>query len=304
MNEIKNLIEKISNDNWELHVDEFRTHCKDLIYGPDGARKKILDEINESNEHIKRRSTKKFISNKSLDNIDTEIEIFGEHLKKINLSVNTNLYINFWDYVNKYLEEDNHLKDLLYITNLINSNDLEERIKFRINDLIKELVFQSNNQSNKSKAGSEGEHITECLLIKARLEEGTHYKKQFKSSTGSDTDFVFPYAKDGDEPSVEIFCAVQMSTNDRGRMAASELKAGGEKYLLTYDDFSFSSKTLNDIGTEIINDMKEKGQKLIANSEGINKMINNSTGSKKEFFESRAISIKDFLLKLQNRYLS
>lgn len=302
MDNLDNLKIKLSTEHWESYSKEFENHYKDLIQTPKGAVKKFKDILIKELLSID-DSVVEFTSKPSLEMLDEQINELGDYAWKKNEHLGDLILINFWKYVDKYASEDVHLKDLRFLSNQIKNMDLDTDTKFRINDLIKKYINQSLNQSRKSSAGTMAELITESLLKKIGLEEGLHFRKQFKSSIGSDTDFVFPYVEDGQESKVEIFCAVQMSTNDRGRMASSELKAGGEKYLITYNDFSFSTKDSNSISEEIVNNWKQSGQKLVANSVGMEKMIKESQGGKKEFYENYAISFDEFLEKLKKRYL-
>ncbi len=303
MNNLNEIKIKLSNENWEDYSKEFENRYKKLVQTEKGAVKKFKEILIKELFPID-DSVVKFTSEPSLDMLDEQINNLGDYALEKNEHIGDLILVNFWQYVDKYLSNDQHLNDLVFLSNQIKNTELDIDTKFRINDLIKKYINQSLGQAKKSKAGTFAEVITESLFKKIGLKEGLHFKQQFKSSIGSDTDFVFPHVENGEESKVEIFCAVQMSTNDRGRMTSSELKAGGEKYLITYGNFSFSSKDLNSIGEEILNNWMQNGQKLVANSAGIEKMIKESKSGKKEFYENYALSFDEFLNKLKRRYLN
>ena len=188
--------------------------------------------------------------------------------------------------------------------------------KERIQSIIGGIVFQSVSQSDKSLAGEAGENLTRTILESVGLKLNVTYRKQFNNSKGSATDFVYPYAEDGDISKVEIFIAAQFSSNDRARMASSELQKGGERYLVTGNGMDASSKVLKDIGNEIIQDYKSENIKIVAREKGklveldrINKKLSSSIKHKekisledrKAYIEDYIISMKSFAEKLKSR---
>ena len=115
---------------------------------------------------------------------------------------------------------------------------------------------------------------------------------------------------------MEIFIAAQFSSNDRARMASSELQKGGERYLVTGNGMDASSKVLKDIGNEIIQDYKSENIKIVAREKGklveldrINKKLSSSIKHKekisledrKAYIEDYIISMKSFAEKLKSR---
>ena len=79
-----------------------------------------------------------------------------------------------------------------------------------------------------------------------------HYREQYKSESGSDTDVAFPNVNDFEDSKLEVLVAVQMSTNDRARLTSSELKKGVVGYVITGNGLKASSKVLKDIGNQIV----------------------------------------------------
>ena len=85
------------------------------------------------------------------------------------------------------------------------------------------------------------------------------------ATSGSNTDFVFPYVEDHTDQDVEIYMGTQISSNDRTRLINSELKEGGQRYLFTGNGMTASTKNLKDIGNQIISSLEGKNVKIGVN---------------------------------------
>ncbi len=179
--------------------------------------------------------------------------------------------------------------------------------------MLGEFLQNLTRSPKKANAGLAGEDFVERICDIIGLVKGTHYKTQHKSKSGSDTDFVFPYVEDYKDIDVDIFVAVQFSSNDRFRLATSELKDGGKRYLVTGNGFDVSTKKLEDIGSQIISDAKSKKYILVCylpemkkEKERLEKNIregNQKDESKKrlDFFEENTITFSEFAKRLKKR---
>ena len=139
----------------------------------------------------------------------------------------------------------------------------------------------------------------------------------------SDTDFVFPYVEDYKDTNVQIYAAVQFSSNDRFRMVTGELKSGANAFAISGNGFSASSKNLDHIGAKILSGMIQKNHRLVCFNNEITRKISvlekqlkqkKKDGSPKkaaeeqklklEFFQEYAISFSDFAKELKTRFLN
>lgn len=305
MTEIQSLIQQLSQEDWLLYVDDLSKKLKPKIQ-KNGAIKPVRDVVNKKYQNKINDLYYQFILDDSIKDLDDQIKSLTDNIYKINNLVNNSIYFEFFHYLKNIKNHNSEYDDLIYISNLMEDNQTDISLKLKLNNVISQILNQSISQSNKSVAGGTGELITESILKKIGFKEGSQYKKQFKSNEGSDTDFVFPYVEDFDDINVQIFMAVQYSTNDRARLTSSELKTGGEKISLTYNDFPSSTKKLKDIGTQIIEDYKKDKIRLVAYSEGIKKEIlrceKNSNSTRVDYFQNYAISFEDYFERLRNRF--
>ena len=157
----------------------------------------------------------------------------------------------------QHIEQQNHNSDAV----------------FRAISIINKVVHDSTIQSNKSNAGMAGEEFVEALLTGIGLRENVDFKRQHKSNAYSNTDFVFPWVKDYNDVDVQIFAAVQFSSNDRMRMVSGELKSGGNAYVITGSGFSASSKTLDAIGTQILEGLRLQNNRLVCRKQELERSI-------------------------------
>lgn len=158
--------------------------------------------------------------------------------------------------------------------------------------------------------------MVEAVIQAAGLKKGEHFKTQHKSAKGSDTDFVFPNVADFRDQDVEIFLAVQFSTNDRARLVGSELKPGAEIYVATGNGLTAATKGMKDIGRQIIEDYKNKNIKIVCYDKEIEKekiRLQSLIAKNKEvalnslkldYMENFTISYADFAKKISKRYLT
>ena len=216
--------------------------------------------------------------------------------------INTHYYGSLqFDYINLMkLEKRNpeiHIECFKALDILTNDPKTPLEIRQRLHSIIGQLVSQSLGQGNNSLAGEAGESLVRAILGSAGYKEGIHYKSQFKAGTGSDTDFVIPNVCNGEIHKVKIFIAAQFSSNDRGRMASSELGLGAERYLITGNGMDASTKTLRAIGGDIIQDFRVQNTKIVCRKSQIDKEVTrleSQASSPKPNFELNTLKIMQY----------
>ena len=187
--------------------------------------------------------------------------------------------------------------------------------RFRAMSFVTEVVAQSRSQSDRSNAGAAGELIHEVILRAAGGIKGKDYRLQYKSKSGSDTDCVFPAVPDGEDNKVEIYVAVQFSSNDRTRMVTSELKVGAQKWVWTGNGLSVSTKNLKDIGDQILETVRKENIRLICygieiKNEKIrlkakidkNDKSSVTAANRLDILNSYATTYEEYFLELQRRF--
>ncbi len=190
-------------------------------------------------------------------------------------------------------------------------------VKNRLAAVIAKVANASLTQANRANAGTAGETLVRTVLEAAGLEKGVHFREQYKSKKGSDTDFVFPNIPDNHDQDLEIMIAVQLSSNDRTRLSTSELKSGGQAFLVTGNGLAASTKRLDDMGTQILAGLESANVRLVCYKGEIDfelKRINDrlsvaSEGDRadlivrQKYFSSHAISFETFATRLKLRYM-
>lgn len=191
---------------------------------------------------------------------------------------------------------------------------LRERLIF----LLGKVLSISLVNSLKSNAGIAGETFAEAILGSVGLTRDEHYRCQYKSDAGSNTDIVLPNVDDRNDRRVEAFVAVQMSTNDRIRLTKSELKQGANAYVITGSGMKAASKSLQHIGTQNLNTTSQANHTLVCNARAIEREIqrcsdalSNARGASTRkgyedrirFFSENAISFSTFASEMKKRFL-
>lgn len=304
-----NLIKELEDKNWLENAIRISTDLKKELQGNKGGS--LIKEF-RSNYEPKRIAKidelkRKIIMESSVKNLDTKINELTKKIGQINENINYIINFNLLEYVYQQKDKLNmncpisvQISKIMY-----EENDLPSNILIRSLSIFNTTVVNSTRQSAKSNAGNAGELFVDVLLQVAGLQEGKTYKKQHKSDSGSDTDFVIPYVEDRKDQDVDIFIAVQFSTNDRLRMTLSELKPGARHYVIIGNGLDASSKELKDIGDEILNSMKEKNIQLVclnSKREEFLKSLDKSNSDKYEYFKDYSIGFADFADKLRKQY--
>ena len=304
-----NLIKELEDKNWLENAIRISTDLKKELQGNKGGS--LIKEF-RSNYEPKRIAKidelkRQIIMESSVKNLDTKINELTKKIGQINENINYIINFNLLEYVYQQKDKLNmncpisvQISKIMY-----EENDLPSNILIRSLSIFNTTVVNSTRQSAKSNAGNAGELFVDVLLQVAGLQEGKTYKKQHKSDSGSDTDFVIPYVEDRKDQDVDIFIAVQFSTNDRLRMTLSELKPGARHYVIIGNGLDASSKELKDIGDEILNSMKEKNIQLVclnSKREEFLKSLDKSNSDKYEYFKDYSIGFADFADKLRKQY--
>tara|TARA_B100000780_G_C21075515_1_gene432947 strand:+ start:417 stop:1343 length:927 start_codon:yes stop_codon:yes gene_type:complete len=175
----------------------------------------------------------------------------------------------------------------------------------RLSAVILEISNQSMGQGDKSNAGQAGENMVRAIFNSVGLVKDLHYREQYKSKVGSDTDFVLPNVDDYSDSQVDALVAVQFSTNDRARLASSELKQGGVRYMVTGNGLPASKKSLKAIGSQNLQNYAQLNIRLVcfdreiaAEKQRIKSMAV-PDGERLKYFESSAISFSAFANKVE-----
>ncbi|WAT19257.1 type II restriction endonuclease [Aurantiacibacter sp. MUD11] len=255
---MKHLIEELDSEDWHTAASEIQIYLRGKLLGSDGLIKSVRSTLDDERQERTEACKRDFAAKNDLDGLDDRVNEFLSTLKTINDRVQDEIYFDFP--VNAQ-----RIKDLLPLeegleqifAHVLEPNELSPVAQFRLNAILCRVLNASLGQSNKSNAGNAGEFMAEAILNAAGLTEGRDYRKQYKSKKGSDTDYVIPAVDDFRDHEVDAFIAVQISTNDRARLASSELKTGAKKYLVTGNGTDAASKALKDIGYQIIADYRE-----------------------------------------------
>lgn len=269
------LIRSLSGKNWVQAVSGIQQKLKSEIFGNMGGA--IIKEYRNEFE-VKRQKNltslkSEFIHDANLENLDEKMNIYLSNINKENQYVQYHINYN----IGLYIEEN---KDRLakvcpnaitVISTLRDHGSLDFIASSRLSSIFNKVILDSTKQSDKSNAGNAGEEIVGAMLEAIGLREGIHYKAQHKSKTYSDTDFVFPYVDDYKDMDVQIFAAVQLSSNDRLRLVSGELKPGAQAFAITGNGLDASSKGLRDIGLNILRGVEEKNNKIVCYEKEIEK---------------------------------
>ena len=296
------------------NINKIKRLLEEELYSNKGLIKKIREVVEESRSNKLLLFKEKFKTfDRTSQNLDEAIEKFSKDINDVNEEASYAINYNFLSETRKI--NDLYLNYPHYSTLL---NFLDQIVKKDINtyntlsQLIINLVSMSQKQSRKSQAGIAGEDIAEAILYSIGLEKDRDYRGQYKSKVGSNTDFVIPNVSDDNDFDVEIFIAVQISTNDRSRLVLSELK-GGTKYLVSGNGLTVSTKDWSDLGTQNLMKYKEAKVRIVGYGPSIIKEIERikeelkkrnteENKSRLDYFQNIAFNFSDFAKNLSKRY--
>jgi hypothetical protein len=300
-----NLISKLGTEDWRSSAEEIYKIVKDELTGNKGYIKKVRNETDVDRRNKLETARKNLILD--IANLDETLNQYTDEMYKINSSYEFSLQHDFTSILNQYsllcaiFPNTAIIKDYLN-----NSTNFNLEINNRLLQILSRIITESITQSKKSNAGIAAETVMEVVAEAAGLESGKHYRGQFKSHIGSDTDFVFPNVEDYKDQDVEIFIAVQFTTNDRARLVTSELKEGGSRYVVSCNGMRAAKKSLKDIGEQILETFKSRNYILVCYEPELNieKERCKEMGSNKrlDYFENYAKTFSEFAKKLNDRY--
>jgi len=252
----------LCTDNWATGIDAIYPSLKKEMQGQDGFVRRLKASSEAGRKEEIQGELSKFYSLNDLSNLDEQINLLAAAFLRINNRFSSAIYYDhLYDLNNQELKSGKPTIEA--ISEFLSSSSSPPISQDRLKSLVARVVNESLSQANKSNAGEAGENIARAILSAAGLTKDEHYREQYKSKSGSDTDFVFPCVPDQQDQKVDLFMAVQMSSNDRARLTASELKIGGKPFVLTGNGLVASKKKLKDIGAQIIESQKAHKVNLI-----------------------------------------
>ena len=240
------------------------------------------------------------------ENLDNRILDFTDQMKTINDHYQKSLKYDFIEIIKTHegvVQYDNLCKVRDFF--LLDASD-HLLAYARLSAVILEISNQSMGQGDKSNAGQAGENMVRAIFNSVGLVKDLHYREQYKSMAGSDTDFVLPNVKNYCDSQVDALVAVQFSTNDRGRLVPSELKQGGVRYMVTGNGLPASKKSLKDIGSQILQSFAYLNIRLVCFGDEVEhekqriKSMPVLDGERLKYFESSAISFSAFANKVKH----
>lgn len=253
---------KLAHQNWEQFAKRIYTPLKKELQGGQGFIRKIkeVDEADRKGEI----STKMggFFNKNDLTGLDEKINDLASSMLEINDRYSTKIYYDHIAYFGRP-EFNSDFPCVASIGEFMEENGATDTAVRRLLGITSRVVNESLSQANKSNAGEAGENIVRAILGSAGLVKDQHYREQYKSSEGSDTDFVFPNVPDRQDHKVEAFLAVQMSSNDRTRLTSSELKIGAKPFMFTGNGLKASKKKMSSVGHQIIEGLRSKRVLLV-----------------------------------------
>lgn len=271
---MKDLLSNLIHDRWSNSIPEIEKLLREEMHGTDGLIKYCRDKFESRRQSKLQNLRNDFLNSLSIEALDQQLEDYTAGIRSINLEVQHEIDLNIYNFIKFNLNELSKLFPSTsdFVQHIEQQNYNSDAV-YRAISLINKVVHDSTIQSNKSNAGMAGEEFVEALLVGIGLKENEDFKRQHKSNAYSNTDFVFPWVEDYNDVDVQIFAAVQFSSNDRMRMVSGELKSGGNAYVITGSGFSASSKTLDAIGTQILEGMRLQNNRLVCRKQEIERSI-------------------------------
>ena len=308
---------KLASEDWITSAIELRNSLKLEIQGNKGFWKKLREF---QDEREVKSEIAKLMTNFVRNVQKTDAISVDEHVNQLasdiwNLNEQFTLKIA-WDF-GTYLTSigDEMLGDtpvLKCLRTLLVNPHVDSTTKLRASNVCQSILYSSISQGNKSNAGAVGESIVEALFASVNATKNVHYGTQYKSKAGSDTDFVIPAVRNYQDYDVQTLIAVQFSTNDRARLVSSELKTGAVKIVFSGNGCDVSSKTLRDIGDQVIQSLMKDNVRLACYGPGLQTEIrrledklklgedrsNEATLNRLEYFRKYAMDLSTFREKL------
>ncbi len=305
---------KLDTANWREVIDALYASVKQEMQGNHG----FIRNMKAKGEPIRKKAITTHLSSfegrNSLADLDLDIDALADQMMDINHKASANLY---YDYLG-ILEAEADLSNfptLQLVQEFVGEAKNPRTSINRLNGLLARVMNESLSQANKSNAGEAGENIVRAILSAAGLKKDVHFREQYQSSKGSDTDFVFPCVPNGQDGKVEAFLAVQMSSNDRTRLTSSELRQGAVPFVFTGNGLAASKKRLRHIGNKIILDQRSKSVRIVClqgeldfERDRLNNIINKGNApsdiiDRLDYFDSFGFSMQAFAEYVRKRFI-
>lgn len=305
-------LNSLDKTDWAKHIESVLDGLKPELQTTRGFIRKLKDATEDAKNQKIDSLFKQFYAS-GTGNLDIRVDEFASKIERINDEAQI---VPQYDLLQTIigcgdLSSYPNLKAVQDILLLPSTSPL---LKQRLYAVTLKVGGQSLSQGNKSNAGLAGEYIARAVLSSVGLVSGKHYREQYKSTKGSDTDFAFPCVNDFEDSKLEVLIAVQLSTNDRARLTTSELKQGVVGYVLTGNGLKVSTKSLSDIGTQIISSYLDANHKMVCHGDEIRRELtriserlknspeDSQLSRRKKYFSENAVSFEDFANKM-SKYL-
>ena len=306
----------LTSVDWSDGLSSLYPSLKKEMQGSDGFIRRIKSSSEAARKAEIQVALSRFQSLNDLSDLDAQINGLANDFLRINNRHSSAIY---YDHLSKLGDDELSVgkPTILLISKFLSTDSASPVAADRLKSLVARVVNESLSQANKSNAGEAGENIVRAILSASGLRKDEHYREQYKSKSGSDTDFVFPCVPDQQDQNVDLFMAVQMSSNDRARLTSSELKIGGKPFVFTGNGLGASKKKLKDIGAQIIESQKANRVNLICFKDEIEKekarlkeAIDNPRRSTKRdelvdrlnYFEEYTWTIADFAQNVKKKF--
>jgi len=286
------LVYKLNSTDWHNVVYDIHKVLKIELQTPKGFIRFIKEEREQARKDAIDRKLDRFLDAGIYD-LDARVNDCIREIETIN---------NFYNIALQYELIDTLLSskvpfrypNLCIAKDFLEDDSISSQSYNRLCAVLYQICNQSLSQGSKSNAGIVGEGMVRAIFNAVGLKKDVHFSEQYKSKKGSDTDFVLPCVGNFDESNLEVLVAAQLSTNDRGRLASSELKQGGVRYLVTGNGLDSSTKQLSSIGTQILQSFKSDNIRIACFEDEINleknrvqEMLNKSSGIAYKDYEER-----------------
>lgn len=258
---ISTSLASLDKPDWHRHVSIVEEVLKPELQTIKGFIRELKEEV-EGERKVKIEHLYQNFFDSGASDLDQRIEELTSELQRINDAAQLTPKYDLINAIESRVDLSAY-PNLTIVQRVFLSPDSSTLMKQRLSAVLFKIGAQSLSQGNKSNAGQAGEGFARAILSSVGLISDQHYREQYKSQSGSDTDFAFPRVNDYQDSKLEVLVAVQMSTNDRARLASSELKRGVVRYVLTGNGLSASTKTLQDIGTQILSSYLDSNLKMV-----------------------------------------
>lgn len=305
----------LSGNNWYDAASRIEMAAREELLRPSG----LVRAVKKADETLRKQELESLSTTlstvKTLDGLDKEVLSVTDGWLEINKKYANKIFFDYWTKFREHSDLTSYPNIALSV-NFMDNGGNSQVAKSRLAAIIGKVVNSSQSQSAKSNAGTAGETLVRSILQASGLKRDVDFREQFKSTKGSDTDFVIPNVADFQDHDLEVLIAVQISSNDRTRLSTSELKKGGQAFVVTGNGLSASSKALRDIGVQIVAQMLSDNVRMVCYNKEIEKETKRlgdkikaagETASSEDkerlrYFSTYAISFETFAKRMKARY--